>query len=208
MITIYSDGSCLGDNTGATAVVVFSDVKEISSISRTTYTNTTSNRMEMRALIEALELAAVANRLIGELSTIYSDSTYTVATFNNWMDKWSENNWTKANKEPCMNLDLVKTMWAFKQLFPKDNPPWEVLKIKGHAGTSDSYLRGNTICDRAAVGDFRSIKSICEHYDIEWDGKIIEKTVAVDERKMSEGAQRLFDSLINKPKNFLVDLNN
>ena len=85
---------------------------------------TTNNRMEMTAIIEAF-------RLIGEepAVTIYSDSNLCVQTVNEWAANWERRGWKKKTGE-IMNLDLVKEVWALHKKYPQTKLEW----IKAHNG--------------------------------------------------------------------------
>lgn len=94
--------------------------------------DTTNNRMEFTALIQALKLLKPQHEV-----TIYSDSNYCVQTLNDWAVKWSENNWRKKSG-PIKNLDLVQEAFSLYQALPKTKIVW----TKGHDG-----LRWNEYAD-------------------------------------------------------------
>jgi ribonuclease HI len=85
---------------------------------------TTNNRMELTALIAALELIPE-----GIPTTVYSDSNLAVRTVNEWAAGWERRGW-KRKTGPVVNLDLVKTVYErFRQ-----RPELELKWIKAHAG--------------------------------------------------------------------------
>ncbi len=100
-VIIYTDGACSG-NPGAGgygAVLLYGDKrKELSQ----GYRMTTNNRMEVLAVIKALEI------LKGQCSvTLYSDSKYVVdAIEKGWAKKWKTNGWKRNQKELASNIDL------------------------------------------------------------------------------------------------------
>ena len=100
-VIIYTDGACSG-NPGAGgygAVLLYGDKrKELSQ----GYRMTTNNRMEVLAVIKALEI------LKGQCSvTLYSDSKYVVdAIEKGWVKKWKANGWKRNQKELASNIDL------------------------------------------------------------------------------------------------------
>lgn len=124
-IDIYTDGACSGNpGPGGWGVVLLSGShsKEI----RGGETETTNQRMELQAVIEALKALKVS----GWKVNVYSDSAYVVNAFNQkWLDKWQRNGWVNSKKEPVANQDLWKRLLKLTR-------PNEVrlVKVKGHAG--------------------------------------------------------------------------
>ena len=106
-----------------------------------TYKDTTNNRMEIKGLIAALELAT--NKYKEEECTIYCDSAYCVNMFNSWISNWASNNWIGSSKEQVKNLDLVKQLYKYKLI---DFPNFQVTKINGHEGEI-----GNELADAYAT---------------------------------------------------------
>jgi ribonuclease HI len=135
-VEIYTDGACSGNPGpgGFGAILKFGDkIKEISQ----GYKHTTNNRMELRALIAALELLKESCDL-----KIYSDSKYIVdALNNNWAKKWRENGWLRNKKEPALNPDLWEQL-----LILLENQNYKIYWVKGHAGHYE-----NERCDELAV---------------------------------------------------------
>ena len=137
-VTIYTDGACSG-NPGAGgwgAVLISGDrKKEISGFDE----NTTNNRMELTAVIEALLL--LKQRCNVEL---YSDSAYVVNAINqNWLDNWKNNGWKGSDKKPVKNIELWQEL---DYLLNIHNVHFN--KVKGH---SDNEL--NNRCDELATGE-------------------------------------------------------
>nr|DAQ93863.1 MAG TPA: ribonuclease HI [Caudoviricetes sp.] len=75
---------------------------------------------------------------------VYTDSLYCVNTFNDWMYRWKNNNWRKADKSTPENLDLIK---FYDIIYNKWNRKIDLRKIKGHAG-----IEGNELADDLATG--------------------------------------------------------
>lgn len=99
--------------------------------------NTTNNRMEMRAIIEALKALTKPCKV-----EIRSDSALIINAFKQgWIDSWLKRGWRKANKKPVENQDLWKEM--LKAMEPHD-VKWT--KVKGHADDER-----NNYVDRLAV---------------------------------------------------------
>lgn len=137
-INIYTDGSCSGNPGpgGWGAILKYKDVeKEISGGN----SNTTNNRMELTAVIEALKLLKEPCDI-----TITTDSSYIVKAFNEgWLDNWIKNNWKKSDKSPVLNRDLWETLMnllcSHKYVFE-----W----IKGHNCHPE-----NERCDKLATDE-------------------------------------------------------
>ncbi len=131
-ITIYTDGSARGNpGKGGCGVVMIAGSyrKEIQKGFRLT----TNNRMELLAVIVALENIKKPNSVI----TIYSDSKYVVdAVEKNWLFSWERKNFAKKK-----NADL----WVrFLKIYRKHSVSF--VWIKGHANNKE-----NDRCDELAV---------------------------------------------------------
>lgn len=134
-VTIYTDGACSGNpgKGGWGSILIYGDViKELSGGED----NTTNNRMELKAVIEALK--ALKSPCDVE---IYSDSAYVVNAFTQkWIDNWIKNNWKTADKKSVKNVDLWQELLV---LIKTHNVTFK--KVKGH---SDNEL--NERCDKLA----------------------------------------------------------
>ncbi len=131
-ITIYTDGAAKGNpGPGGYGVVLMSGKyrKELSE----GYKLTTNNRMELLAVIVALE----ALKKEGSNVTIYSDSKYVVdAIEQKWVFGWQKKNF-KGKKNP--------DLWTrFLKIYPKHNV--KMIWVKGHAN-----IKENERCDQLAV---------------------------------------------------------
>ncbi len=100
MITIYTDGSCLTNPGNGGWAAIISDGKETKKISGSEK-NTTNNRMELLAPINALK--EVNNDI--EIK-IYTDSQYVKNGITEWINTWLANNWKTSKKEDVKNKDL------------------------------------------------------------------------------------------------------
>ncbi|QGG48669.1 Ribonuclease H [Heliorestis convoluta] len=135
-VTIYTDGACLGNPGpgGYGAVLLYKEQrKELSG----GYDNTTNNRMEMMAVIKALEALKEPCQVV-----IYSDSRYVVdAMSKGWAKRWRSQNWMRDKKNRALNADL----WA--QLLSLDEKhEIEYRWVRGHAGDKE-----NERCDYLAT---------------------------------------------------------
>lgn len=142
-VDIYTDGACSG-NPGAGgwgAVLIYGNQKkEISGADP----STTNNRMELTAVIRALELLREQCDV-----TIFSDSQYVVnGMTKGWARGWQKNGWKKSNKEPALNPDLWERLLELC-----DKHKTEFVWVKGHA--QNEY---NNRCDRMAVEAYEQLK--------------------------------------------------
>ena len=123
MIKIFTDGSCLenpGNGGWAAIINDDGDIKKISGSEK----NTTNNRMELMAPINALK-EINPNKEI----EIYTDSQYVKLGITEWINKWVVNNWKTSKKEDVKNKDLWIELYDLnKSLDVKWN--W----VKAHAG--------------------------------------------------------------------------
>ncbi|MFL3023672.1 MAG: ribonuclease HI [Methylophilaceae bacterium] len=125
MIKVYTDGACKGNpgQGGWGALILENDVK------REIYggeSNTTNNRMELMAVIRALELLKEQNDI-----TVFTDSTYVQKGISEWIINWKRNGWKSSNKKSVKNKDLWVELDNLNDLM---SVKWQW--IKGHAGHS------------------------------------------------------------------------
>ncbi|MFC1884213.1 ribonuclease HI [Thermodesulfobacteriota bacterium] len=134
IVEIYADGACSGNPGpgGYGAILRFGNrTKEISGCSA----ETTNNRMEMTAIIEALRMLKRPSRI-----RLVTDSDYVVKGMTLWMDGWIKRNWMNSKKKPVLNRDLWEEM--IKLTKPHDIK-WKW--VKGHDGHPE-----NERCDKLA----------------------------------------------------------
>lgn len=135
---IYTDGSSRGNpgSGGYGAILVNgSKVKEIGGREK----NTTNNRMEMKAVIEALK--EVSKSPIDSLVEIHTDSEYLMKGATLWIKNWQKNNWRTKNKKPVLNQDLWQEI-----LLLSENRKISWQKVLGHSGH-----KYNDRCDQIAT---------------------------------------------------------
>ena len=137
-VTIYTDGACSGNPGpgGWGAILEWNGVeKELSGGENPT----TNNRMELLAVISALE--KLNQNCIVEL---YSDSKYVIdALTKGWLDSWIKNGWRKADKKAVLNVDLWERLLP---LLKKHEMHYHW--VKGHAENEK-----NNRCDQMAVAE-------------------------------------------------------
>jgi ribonuclease HI len=134
-ITIYTDGSCLGNPGpgGWGAVLRYGGhEKELSG----GLADTTNNRMEISAVLEAL--AALKEPCIVDLHT---DSQYVrKAVTEGWLENWQRNGWRTSGKKPVKNRDLWQRLLP---LLARHSVHFHW--VRGHAGQPE-----NERCDALA----------------------------------------------------------
>jgi len=134
MKIFYTDGACSGNpGPGGWAVILLENQQIIRKWGGY-HENTTNNRMELTAVIEALKFLES-----GEKAEIYTDSEYVRKGVTEWMANWKKRNWKTAGKKPVKNRDL-----------------WELLDSLNHKEINWHYVAGhsgnalNDECDRIA----------------------------------------------------------
>lgn len=137
-IDIFTDGACSGNPGpgGWGAVLRYGATeKELSGGE----SNTTNNRMELTACIEALKALKETCEV-----TLTTDSQYVSnGITKGWAESWRRNGWRKSDKKPALNPDL----WGeLLDLVAKHSV--RIVWIKGHAGHPE-----NERCDRLAVAE-------------------------------------------------------
>ena len=101
MIQIYTDGACSGNpGTGGWGVVILCD-KDKPIFLNGGEENTTNNRMELLAAINAVVYFTERQNL-----EIFTDSKYLKDGIEIWIHNWKKNNWKTSNKKPVKNKDL------------------------------------------------------------------------------------------------------
>ena len=126
MITIYTDGACSGNpGIGRWGVVILEENKE-DRVLNGGNDNTTNNRMELTAAIEALKYFKDKQTI-----TLITDSKYVKDGIQSWIQNWKKNGWKTAAKKPVKNKEL----WVeLDDLITRHNISWEW--VKGHAGNT------------------------------------------------------------------------
>lgn len=132
-IYLYTDGACSGNQYdqnigGYGAILQYGQhKKEIYG----GQVNTTNNKMELLAVIEALKLIKEKQVSI----EIYSDSSYVVECFNKkWYVNWEKNGWKNSKKAPVENQELWQTLLALYRKFDEVH----FYRVKGHLDLNKS----------------------------------------------------------------------
>lgn len=140
---IFTDGSSRGNPGpgGWGAIIQYDEMREsrVRELGGRN-TKTTNNRMELTAVIEALDF--VLSKKLSEGVVLYTDSEYVKKGATEWMYGWYKNNWKTSTKSDVLNKDLWQKM---VDLVP--NIKLEIKVIPGHFG-----IAGNERCDVIATG--------------------------------------------------------
>ncbi len=135
IVDIYTDGACSGNpgEGGYGIVMIYNGArKEVNK----GFKLTTNNRMELMAVVDALDILKEPCKV-----NLYSDSKYVVSAIREgWLAGWISKNWKNSKKEPVKNIDL----WQL--LIPLlDKHEVEFIWVKGHADNVE-----NEKCDELA----------------------------------------------------------
>ena len=142
-IEIFTDGACSGNPGpgGWGAILRYKQVeKELSGGSR----QTTNNRMELTAVVEALRALKEPCRV-----DLYTDSKYLKDGITSWIRNWKRNGWKTSTRQPVKNQDLWE---ALDEVVQEHEIEWHW--IKGHAGHVE-----NERCDELARKAIRQVSS-------------------------------------------------
>ena len=142
VIEIFTDGACSGNPGpgGWGAVLRYGAVeKELSRAEA----QTTNNRMEMMAAIEALEALKRPSRV-----SLTTDSTYLRDGITKWLTDWKRRGWKTADKKPVKNVDLWQRLEAAITPHQVD---WHW--VRGHAGHAENE-RADKLA-RQAIAEMR-----------------------------------------------------
>jgi ribonuclease HI len=123
-VVIYTDGACSGNPGpgGWGALLIYED-RHTKEIMEGAF-ETTNNRMELTAAIEALN--ALKH---GCTVTLHTDSTYVKDGITKWIENWKNNGWRTAAKKPVKNAEL----WVALDLaIIRHQISW--CWVKGHSG--------------------------------------------------------------------------
>ncbi len=136
-VTIYTDGGCSGNPGpgGWGVVVIFNgEARQLSGGEK----NTTNNRMELTAAINALSIVKNTKEFSALPITVNIDSQYVKNGITVWIKNWKLKGWKTADKKPVKNQDL----WIrLDELNSSLDVNWNW--VKGHAG-----IEYNEICDQ------------------------------------------------------------
>jgi len=174
-INIYTDGACSGNQNetnagGWGAILEYGEhQKELFGGER----NTTNNRMEMMALLNALKAITKENQQI----CVFSDSSYLMNCFREkWYENWYRNNWKTSKKTDVENRDLWEALISFI-----NKHEISFYRVKGHVNLN---------------GKNASVDSVFQKF-IEWNGSSFTKDEFLYITKMNHRADELANQGIN-----------
>jgi ribonuclease HI len=127
MIEIYTDGACSG-NPGPGGWGALLRMSQVETELSGGEPATTNNRMELLAVIEALQSLTQPVEAL-----VYTDSQYVQKGISEWIHNWKRRGWKTAGKEPVKNEDLWRRLDA---LAAGHIIEWRW--VKGHAGHPDN----------------------------------------------------------------------
>jgi len=122
-VVIYTDGACEGNpGPGGYAAIIEEEGSHREVVGADP--NTTNNRMELMAAIEALSSLSERSSV-----RVASDSQYVVLGITRWVHSWQRKGWKTASKEPVKNRDLWERLVEQAE---RHEVIWEW--VKGHSG--------------------------------------------------------------------------
>ena len=126
-VVIYTDGACSGNPGpgGWGSILMYNGHRrELSGGER----ETTNNRMEMMAVIQALETLKRPCEVV-----IHTDSTYVMKGMTEWLAGWKSRGWKTASKQPVKNVDLWERL---DEAVSRHQVEWRW--VKGHSGVPEN----------------------------------------------------------------------
>lgn len=140
-ITLFTDGSCLG-NPGPGGFGVLLRYQQHEKCLSGGYRLTTNNRMELLAAIKGLEVLKEPCQI-----DLYTDSQYVRQGITQWLAGWKRNGWRTASKQPVKNQDLWQRLDTAAS---RHNINWHW--VKGHSGHPENE-RVDELARQAASAD-------------------------------------------------------
>jgi len=141
VVVIHSDGACRGNPGpgGWGATIQYSTFRrEIFGGEKAT----TNNRMELTAVIRALEALTRNSRV-----RVYTDSQYVQKGISEWIRAWKRRDWKTADRKPVKNVDLWRRL---DELNASHEVEWHW--VKGHAGHPENE-RADVLANKAIPGN-------------------------------------------------------
>ncbi|HEY8355312.1 MAG TPA: ribonuclease HI [Methylophilaceae bacterium] len=139
VVEIHTDGACKGNpGPGGWGALLAYGGREMELCGGEPLT--TNNRMEMTAVIRALQALKRKCRV-----RIYTDSTYVQKGMTEWLQGWKQRGWKTGDKKPVKNADLWQTLDALVQ---QHEVEW--VWVKGHAGHAGNE-RADALANKGAA---------------------------------------------------------
>jgi ribonuclease HI len=136
-VDIYTDGACSGNPGpgGWGSVLLYNGHRrELSGGERAT----TNNRMELMAVIQALETLKRPCDVV-----LYTDSVYVMKGMTEWLAQWKRRNWRTADRKPVKNVELWQRL---EQAIHRHRVDWRW--VRGHSGVPENE-RADELARRA-----------------------------------------------------------
>lgn len=160
MLEIYTDGSAHPNpGPGGFGVIVLDKDKnfeynnyKLVEVYTKQFDKTTNNEQELKAIIYSF---LIAYQNPNNSYIIYSDSSYAINVFTTWAASWAKNGWTKSDKSPIQNLNLIKE--GYKIYSQLNN--CQIVKVRGHQGNIC-----NELVDALATDNKRKIKQYLSYF--------------------------------------------
>jgi ribonuclease HI len=141
VVEIFSDGACRGNpGPGGWGALLRFNEKEKELWGGEA--DTTNNRMELTAVIRALEALKRPSR-----ARVFTDSQYVQKGISEWVHDWKRRDWRTAAKKPVKNVDLWKQL---DELAALHDVEWHW--VKGHAGHPENE-RADRLANKGIPAD-------------------------------------------------------
>jgi len=136
VVQIYADGACRGNpGPGGWGAILRDEARDQEIFGGEP--QTTNNRMELTAVIRALETLQRPSTV-----EVYTDSQYVQKGISEWLPDWKRRGWRTADKKPVKNVDLWQRL---EQVAGKHRVTWHW--VKGHAGHPENE-RADALANR------------------------------------------------------------
>jgi len=147
-IVVYTDGGCAGNpGPGGWAYVIEHDAERRSASGGEAAT--TNNRMELTAVINALEAVDRDPQLRSRAVELHTDSQYVQKGMSEWISSWIAKGWVTAAKTVVKNKDLWQRLKAVS-----DRLKVEWVWVRGHVG-----VELNELCDQMVRSEIASLRT-------------------------------------------------
>jgi ribonuclease HI len=144
-ILIYTDGACSGNPGPGGYGSIITDFTSVTELGQY-YPQTTNNRMEMQAVLSALNFVLQTYKSVGQIQ-IFTDSVYVIRGSTQWLFGWKKRGWKTADNKEVTNQDLWQSMdQLLYQITTKYSLKIKWSFIRGHKG-----IAGNERCDEIGV---------------------------------------------------------
>ena len=136
-IIVFTDGSCTGNGkkTAKAGYGIYYPCSEFANVSEPFKLGPITNqRAELYAILKALE---TLDKSQFKMAYIYTDSLYSLKCLTVWNEKWQQNNWVGANKQPIKNCDILKPAI---ELMNKHTKKIKMIHINSHVKEEEKKL--------------------------------------------------------------------